>query len=52
MQVARLEALGGHSVVLCAYDGPIIHGSAGAGGDILNTNLIQMFETHLRCEYM
>ena len=50
-QVAELETLGGHAVVLCAYDGICYQGSAGIGDSLLKTNIMETFASRLHSEY-
>lgn len=46
-QVAELETLGGHAIVLCAYDGICYQGSAGIGDSLLKTNIMETFASRL-----
>lgn len=47
-QVAELDTLGGHAVVLCAYDSICYQGSAGIGDSLLKTNIMETFASRLR----
>ncbi|PFX18960.1 hypothetical protein AWC38_SpisGene16641 [Stylophora pistillata] len=49
-QVAELDTLGGHAVVLCAYDGICYQGSAGIGDSLLKTNTMETFASRLHSE--
>ncbi|XP_066015411.1 uncharacterized protein [Pocillopora verrucosa] len=48
-QVAELETLGGHALMLCAYDGVCYQGSAGIGDSLLKTNIMETFASRLHC---
>ncbi|XP_066022576.1 uncharacterized protein [Pocillopora verrucosa] len=49
-QVAELETLGGHALMLCAYDGVCYQGSAGIGDSLLKTNIMETFASRFHCE--
>ena len=50
-QAAELETLGGHALMLCAYDVVCYQGSAGIGESLLKTNIMETFASRLHCEY-